>query len=87
MRMLLSGFPYEQIEYGLDFFEKNPESAEKFGYALEERGLKFLESLRFEAFKNSEEFLQIMKEQFPQILREHAKKGRRRFPSQSISQL
>lgn len=75
MRMLISGFPYRQIELTLDFLEKNPKLAEKYKSDLG-WDLGFLERLRFEAFKNSDEFTEILKEKFPLIWEEHRWKDR-----------
>ena len=67
MRMLLSGFPYKQIDLLLKFFEKNPLLARKYN-SFFSSDLNFFERLRFEAFKNSNEFTEIMEDRFPQIL-------------------
>lgn len=66
MRMLLSGFPYKQIDLILEFCEKNPLLARKYN-SFFSWDLNFLERLRFEAFKNSDEFTEIMEDRFPQV--------------------
>jgi len=66
--MLLSGFPFSQVKYTLGFLAKNSNLAQKYKYDFYKGDFRFLDFLRFEAFKNSDQFSDIVKEQFPKLL-------------------
>jgi len=59
MKGLLAGFPYEQVQAILNYLQANEKLVKKFSYEL--RDFRFLERLRFEAFKNSSEFTEILR--------------------------